>query len=211
MRNLIVLGVLIALILISFIFYGAQIEAFFEGNNAIKFFDRYGNWAWLVAIALLIADLFLPLPGTIIMSALGFIYGPFWGGMLATLGNFLSGVLAYWLCRSIGKKGALWILGEKDFVKGHKLFNNRGGYIVSLSRWLPILPEAVSCMAGLNRMQFRKYWIALISGSLPLGFIFAYIGHYGSSEPALAITLSAILPLIIWIGVQYILRDILKS
>ena len=208
MRNWIVMGVLIAFIIISFLIFGEKLTSFFEEGKAVQFLEQYGQWAWLIAIILLMADLILPLPGTIIMSALGLIYGPVIGGILATFGNFLAGVFAYTLCRSIGDKAVLWLLGEKDLNNGHKIFEQRGGWIVALSRWLPILPEAISCMAGLNRMHFSKFVIALTCGSLPLGFAFAYICYYGIEEPLIAIMASAVLPFIFWIIAQYWIRKV---
>ena len=211
MRNWIVFGVLFMLILISFMLFGDTFSKLFAEENMIQFFRDYGKYAWLIGILLLIADLFLPLPGTIIMSTMGFVYGPWIGGLLAVAGNFLSGMLAFFLCLALGEKGSKWILGDRDYTKGHQLFRERGGYIVALSRWLPILPEAISCIAGLNRMPVQNFVIALLCGSLPLGFIFAYIGYRGLDEPLLAIVVSAILPLVLWILAQFLLRKTIKQ
>ena len=54
---------------------------------------------------------------------------------------------------------------------------NGGGWVVALSRALPILPEVISCTAGLVRMPFRKFTVALACGSAPMGFLFAAIGR----------------------------------
>ena len=40
--------------------------------------------AWLIAIALLVSDLVLPIPNTMVIAALGVIYGPLVGGLVAT-------------------------------------------------------------------------------------------------------------------------------
>jgi len=206
MRNWIVFGVLVVLIIISFVVFGDRLTRFFEDGKAIDYLKEYGQYAWAIAILLLVMDLFLPLPGTIIMSALGFIYGPVIGGLLASLGSLTSGVVAYGLCRSVGEKNAIKILGNQDYEKGHKLFNQKGGWIVAISRWLPILPEAIACIAGLNRMNFKKFIIALFCGSIPLGFVFAYVGYYGITHPAMAIILSAVLPALLWTIAQYYIR-----
>lgn len=211
MRNGLIFLILVILIVVSFLLWGEHFTALFSEENAIENLSKYGSWAWMIGIGLLMADLFLPLPATIIMSALGFIYGPLIGGLTAVAGNFLSGLLAYLLCRSIGKKGAHWILGRKDFDRGHRLFSTKGGWIVALSRWLPILPEAIACMAGLNRMGFRKFAVSLFCGSLPLGFIFAWIGYAGIAHPYLAILVSAFLPLLLWVIAQYFMRRLVDK
>lgn len=206
MRNWWVVLFLAILIIASFLIWGEWFANIFTEEGVNHVLNNYGQWAWLFGIGLLIGDLFLPLPATILMSGLGFIYGPILGGLLATLGNFLSGLLAYGICRSLGREGAVRILGEKDLAKGEKVFNTNGGWIVAISRWLPIIPEIVSCMAGLNQMRFRFFAVALLCGSLPLGFTFAYIGYYGVTHPAMAVVISAGLPFILWLIAQYFLR-----
>lgn len=54
-------------------------------------------------------------------------------------------------------------------------------------------------------MDFSRFCIALICGSLPLGFAFAAIGAAGHESPALAIALSAIVPAILWMIVRPLL------
>ncbi len=211
MRNWLIAILIGLLIIISFLIWGDWFVEIFTNDGAISFLEGYGNWAWAAGILLLIGDLALPLPGTIIMSGLGYLYGPMVGGLLATIGNFLSGMLAFGLCRAFGKKGAERLLGKADLEKGKRIFTSKGGWIVAISRWLPIVPEVVACMAGLNQMKTKIFVIALICGSVPLGFVFAYIGHSGVEYPTIAIILSAVLPAILWIVAQYILRRLSKD
>lgn len=206
MRNFLIFLVLFLLVVIPFLIWGDWFAELFGSETAIEKLRTYGSLAWLAGILLLMADLFLPLPGTVIMSALGYLYGPFWGSLLAVVGGFLSGVLAYALCRSLGEKGALVLLGEKDFERGKRLFSKNGGWIVAISRWLPVFPEIVACMAGLNRMDWWKFVVALLCGAIPLGVVFAYIGHAGIDNPGLALGISAGLPVVLWLVAQYFLR-----
>jgi uncharacterized membrane protein YdjX (TVP38/TMEM64 family) len=148
----------------------------------------------------------LPLPGTIIMAALGYIYGPFVGGMLSGIGSFVSGAAGYWLCRMIGDRAARRILGARDYERGKAMSDKVGGLIVALSRWLPVFPEVVSCMAGLTRMRPIVFHLALLCGSLPLGFVYAYIGFSGIDNPAVAMILSAGVPPVIWLTIRWIFR-----
>jgi uncharacterized membrane protein YdjX (TVP38/TMEM64 family) len=73
---------------------------------------------------------------------------------------------------------------------------------VALSRWLPVFPEVIACMAGLARMPLSTFLIALLCGSAPLGFAFASIGHAGVEHPVLALALSALAPPLLWLVVQ---------
>jgi uncharacterized membrane protein YdjX (TVP38/TMEM64 family) len=136
------------------------------------------------------------------MAALGFIYGPVAGGLIAAGGSFCSGALAYLVCRRFGRPVAVRVLGPQDLMEGERLFARVGAWLVVLSRWLPIFPEVIACMAGLARMPALAFFTALACGSAPLGFVFAAIGYAGVTHPALAIALSAGLPPLLWLAVQ---------
>jgi uncharacterized membrane protein YdjX (TVP38/TMEM64 family) len=211
MRFFLLFIALAAIVLIPFFIWGDTLMAFFSWEQSLAWLSGYGTWAWAIAIVLLIADLFLPLPATVIMSALGYIYGPVLGGLLSAAGSFASGVLAYWLCRMLGEHAATWVLGKKEYERGKKISAQIGGWVVALSRWLPVFPEVVACMAGLTRMPVKNFYLALASGSLPLGFIYAFVGNAGLTNPGLAFGLSAGMPLVIWFVVSRVLRDRLKE
>jgi uncharacterized membrane protein YdjX (TVP38/TMEM64 family) len=194
MRLLRLFLILTAAVMIPFVVWGDRFEAWFTGDAAVSWLRQLGPWGWLGGIGLLIADLFLPVPGTAVMSALGFLYGPWTGGAVSALGSFLSGSLAYGLTRWIHPRWATRLAGASELGKYHDLFARSGTWIVALSRWLPVLPEVVACLAGLSRMPARSFFFALACGSLPLGFAFAAIGAAGQQNPALALALSAVVP-----------------
>ena len=193
--------VLFVLVLLPFAVWGDRFSEYFDLHNTSAVLLKPGrSWAWVIGVMLLLLDLVLPVPGTVVMSALGFIYGPWAGAAVAGIGSMLSGMLAYGLCRKFGRPLARWITGEKDLAKGEQIFRgSAGGWMVTLSRWLPVFPEVVSCVAGLARMPFRRFCAALACGSLPLGVAFAAIGHWGHEQPVIALALSAGLPPVLWI------------
>jgi uncharacterized membrane protein YdjX (TVP38/TMEM64 family) len=203
MVRLLGLFLLLALVVsIPFLIWGPGFERSFSQEGAVAWLTGYGPWAGVAGILLLMSDLFLPIPATAVMAALGFVYGPIAGGLIATLGSFLSGALAYLLCRWYGRPAAVRVLGADELGNGERLFARVGGWLVVLSRWLPVFPEVIACMAGLARMPPRAFFAALACGSAPLGFVFAAIGHAGVDHPVLAITLSAGLPPLLWLAVQ---------
>lgn len=206
MRLLLLFLGLAAIVLVIFFIWGDALMALFTQEGTIAWLKGYGYWAWAAAVVLLMADLILPLPATLIMAALGFFYGPLVGGLISACGSFLAGSFGYWLCWFMGEGAAIKLLGEKDFARGKKLSGNIGGWVVALSRWLPVFPEVIACMAGLTRMPPRYFHTALLCGSLPLGFVYAYVGTTGVTHPVLAIVLSAGLPPLIWWFVRSVFR-----
>ncbi|MFN6269651.1 MAG: TVP38/TMEM64 family protein [Akkermansiaceae bacterium] len=184
--------------LVGWFFFGQGLEEIWNVENLVTHFENAKGWAWLLGIALLMADLFLPIPGTIVMSALGAVYGFWIGGLLSAIGSMLAGMSGYAVGRFFKESFAKRWLGEKDFEKGKSLFERGGAWVVAMSRALPILPEVLACMAGLLRMPFGKFVIALACGSVPMGFLFAWIGAIGREQPAWGFAFSLGVPAVLW-------------
>lgn len=190
---------LLASIIVPFLIWGDRFDAVLSLEGAQLWMEKYGSWAWLAGIVLLCADIALPIPSTIVMSALGLIYGWWWGGLIAGAGSMLSGLIAYVACRFLGHGAAQWIAGTEGLAKAEALFARHGGWLVAMSRSLPVLPEAIACLAGLVRMPWRTFVISMTCGTLPLGFAFAAIGALGAHNTTAAIVLSLVVPVILWL------------
>ncbi len=182
----------------SWLLWGGAWEAGFTLDGSVRWLEGSGRWAWAAGIVILSGDLVLPVPTTMVISGLGFIYGTWLGGWIASVGLMVAGLAGYGVGRLCGERLARRWLGDRDFDRGHALFTRRGGWVVALSRALPVLPEVISCMAGVLRMPFRRFLISLAFGSLPMGFIFAWIGQTGHAVPWLSVVLSLLVPALLW-------------
>ncbi|MEN8716498.1 MAG: hypothetical protein ABF384_16410, partial [Verrucomicrobiales bacterium] len=88
MKRLVIIFLLLALLVIlPFLIWGAQFEESMSMEKTVEALRSAGAWAWAVAMGLLLVDVFLPILGTVVMSALGLVYGWFWGGILAGIGS----------------------------------------------------------------------------------------------------------------------------
>jgi uncharacterized membrane protein YdjX (TVP38/TMEM64 family) len=195
---------LAVLMLLPFVLWADALQL--SQAEAVVWLRRFGGWAWLAGVVLLVSDLVLPVPGTAVMAALGLIYGAPLGGLIGAAGSFLAGATAFGLCRLVGRPAAVWLVGEVDLRRGEALFTDIGGWLVAVSRWLPLFPEVIACMAGLVRMPRRLFFFALACGSIPLAFVYAAIGAAGFERPALALGLSAGLPPLLWLIIQHWIR-----
>ena len=189
------LAILVAL---PFALWGGAVEAWLSDDGATEWMRGYGGWAWAVGLALIAADIFLPIPATAVMAALGVIYGPLAGGVLSALGSIIAGLTGYGLCRLIGPRLADRLAGARGMAQARRLFDRWGGWLVAASRWLPVLPETVAFLAGLARMPFWRFTAALTCGAVPLGFAYAAIGAIGAEAPVLTLAVAAIAPLALW-------------
>jgi len=205
-RFLILFLFLAVTLALPFVFFGDTVESLFLGDGSVQMLRDLGALGWLAAIVLLIADLLLPIPTTAVFAALGIVYGPWLGGFIASVGSFAAGCLGYGVCRRFGYTAALKLVGAEPMASGERLFARSGGLLVAFSRWLPLLPEVVACLAGLARMPVPLFMLALLCGVVPVGFVFAAVGHSGAERPLLTLGLSAIAPVLLWLLVRPLLR-----
>lgn len=197
---------LAALVLAIWLGWGGSWSERFTLAGSVDWLKQAGPWAWAAGIGLLAGDLVLPVPSTVVISALGFIYGTLLGGIFAAAGLIAAGLAGYGAGRLFGERVARRWLGDRDYEKGRLLFASGGGWVVAVSRALPVLPEVISCTAGLVRMPFRRFVTALACGSLPMGFLFAAIGRAGHDAPGWAFALSLIVPALLWLAASRMLR-----
>jgi len=186
---------LATLMLIPFLIWGEGFEQWWT----LEKLGEFGQWAWAAGLALLVFDVLLPVPSTVMMSALGYLYGFWLGGLLAAIGGILSGLLGYGLCRLLGERAVLFLLGRRGLEQGREWFGRFGTWLIAVSRWLPLLGEVTACLAGLTRMPLGRFITALACGCIPMGFSFAFIGHMGSEKPQLALLISAFAPPLLWL------------
>lgn len=198
---------LVAVMLSSMLVVGDALDARFGGPEGVRRLEAYGAWAWLLAIALIVSDLVLPVPGTAVITGLGMIYGPWLGGLIGGVGSVLAGLTAYGGSRWLGARFATWLVGDDDLRRLARFFERRGPLAIALSRWLPILPEALCCLAGISRMRFGVFVAALVIGGLPMSFLFAWLGRSFEQQPLAGLVVSGCIPLLLWPPIQYFLRE----
>lgn len=206
MRLLVSFIIFAVILCIPFLIWGDQFMQWFTGDAAIAWIRGWGAWGWLAVIGLLVSDLFLPIPATPVMSAAGYLYGAFVGGLVSAAGSFAAGMLGYGLCRGLGRNIAQRLVGEKELAEHHTHFQRSGPWLVAASRWMPLLPEVISCLAGLTRMPLRVFVVSLACGCVPMGFVYAAIGAAGQDNPKLAIGLSVLVPPVLWAAMRPLLR-----
>lgn len=201
-----VAAVIVAGMLFSLLFVGDAIDRHFDGPEGLDTLRSYGDWAWLAGIGLIISDLILPVPATTIITLLGMVYGPWLGGFIGGVGTLLAGLVAYGLCRLLGDRAVRWLVGDSNLARLQWFFARHGWWAIALTRWMPLLPEALCCLAGMSRMRFWPLFVALTIGSFPMGFTFALLGEEYKGRPLAGLLISALIPLVVWPPLHYLLR-----
>ncbi len=189
---------LAAVCLLGFEVWGEDFERLFSQEACVAWFARIRPWAWAVAVGLLVVDLFLPVPATGVMAALGSVYGPVLGALVGATGSALAGLLGYGLARLGGRPLVRWMASDREMERFQTFFDRWGGLAIIVSRILPILPEVVAVLAGLARMRLRRFVLALALGTVPTAALFAVLGHVSRAEPWYGMVVAVVVPLLIW-------------
>ncbi len=169
-----------------------------DANDAVLLLRKYDAWAWAVGIALIWADLVLPVPQTVVIAALGIIYGTVLGGLLGSVGLITGGLFGYVLMLTSARRMVKRFVGPQSLNRMESLFERGGASAIVLTRSLPYsIPEAVVFLAGLAGMPMGKFTAAVTIGSVPTAFAFAAIGAGWADQPILALVVSYVLPILL--------------
>lgn len=128
----------------------------------------------------------IPIPSEVIMPFSGFLV---WGGrfellpvvLWGALGNLAGSIAAYAVGawggrRLIAKYGKYLLISCSDLDLADRWFAKYGQAAVFFSRLLPVVRTFISLPAGIARMDFKKFCIYTLAGSLPWSFFLAYAG-----------------------------------
>ena len=178
-----------------------------DANNAVLVLQKYDSWAWALGIALIWADLVLPIPQTSVIAALGIVYGTLLGGLVGSVGLITGGLLGYGLMRTSARQFVKRFVGPQSLNKMESLFERTGAWAIVVTRSLPYsVPEATVFLAGLAGMPMGKFSAALTVGSVPTAFAFAAIGAGRADQPVLALVVSYVLPILLLPIALYLMR-----
>ena len=194
MKRVLVLigGVALAIILSKVVMeqvLGIQLEPLIAGWMA-----RAGTGSALVMIALLGADLFLPIPSSLIMVLSGAAFGVMWGSMLSLVGSVGGEWLGFELVRRYRHRAAEKIVGDEELERLARVFDRHGMSVVVVTRALPVVMETMSVVAGLSKMSRSSFLLASLIGTAPIVVVYAYAGavsrQTGSLVPAIVMLIA---------------------
>ena len=130
-----------------------------------------------VGIAILLENLFPPIPSEVVLPLAGFTITQgslsFWPTYIwATLGAWIGALLLYWVGAAVGaarlRRWAdwMWLVEGTDVDKALRWFDRYGPASVFFGRLVPGVRSLISIPAGIDRMNLVKFslWTLLGSG-----------------------------------------------
>jgi uncharacterized membrane protein YdjX (TVP38/TMEM64 family) len=153
--------------------------------------DAPGVGSAAVIIGLLVLDVFLPVPSSVVMVLSGAAFGVLWGAVLALVGSVAGQWVGFELVRRFGRRAASSVAGTNELRDVNRFFEQYGVVAVIVTRPVPIVMETMSLVAGLSRMSRAVFLGASLVGTVPIVIVYAYAGavarQVGNWLPAVVI------------------------
>jgi uncharacterized membrane protein YdjX (TVP38/TMEM64 family) len=130
----------------------------------------------ITVVGLLAADLFLPIPSSVVMVLSGAAFGVVWGGLFSLAGSIGGEWLGFELARRYGRRGSAHLADDAEVERLSRIFARHGAAAVAVTRALPVVMETMSVVAGLSGMARARFLAASLVGTLPIVFVYAYAG-----------------------------------
>jgi len=124
------------------------------------------------------------IPGSVLTLGAGFIFGIFWGTVVATVGSAIGDTLAFLIARYLAREKIRRLtLGNRKFAAMDEAIGEHGWKIVLLLRLSPLIPFNMSnYLYGLTAIRFWPYVLASTVGVLPANLLFVYLGAAGKAS-----------------------------
>lgn len=179
-----------------------------------------------VFLSVFIESFFAPIPSEIILPFSGFVASMgrmnifvviFIATIAAYLGSLPFYIIGKWgektLLKLLDKYGHYFFIQKQDVEKTFEIFNRYGNSVVFFGRLIPIVRTLISFPAGVIKMNFIRFTIYTLLGSLLWNSILTYTGYiFGDNWEVIGGWVSkyekVILILLILFVVAYIARGV---
>ena len=155
-----------------------------------------GLAAW-IGVGLLVADIVLPVPSSVVMLAHGALFGVVPGAALSILGRTGNAMVGIWIGRGAGNVLGRRALGRSGSESGREaeLVARWGLTAVVLTRPIPVLAESTLIAAAAMGLSPFAVVAAAVVGTLPEAVVYAVAGDMAASFASGAIVFLAVLAL----------------
>jgi uncharacterized membrane protein YdjX (TVP38/TMEM64 family) len=133
---------------------------------------------WLAAalgVGLLVADVFLPVPSSVVMIAHGALFGVGTGTVLSLVGSLGAAALGFLVGRR-SERLLVRLVSPEEKARADRLLRRHGALAVVVTRPIPLLAETTAILAGASPLGWGRMLGATFAGSLPPALLYALTG-----------------------------------
>lgn len=152
-----------------------------------------------VIISLLVGDVFLPVPSSIISASSGVLLGFSLGSLVSTAGMTLGCIVGWLFGRWAAPVTIYKLVGDKSRLHFRALFQRYGLMAIVICRGVPVLAEASILLAGAANLSFLRFLMFCFCSNLGISVAYAAAASQGSQGNLVyLIFASVLLPGIAW-------------
>lgn len=195
--------VLLTLMLLPFFLYDEQIV------THTHTFLHHGYSQWVVALVLgtlLAADVFLPVPSSLVSTACGSVLGLVAGTCVSWIGMTAGCALGYGVGLKAGRPTVLRLAGTAEALRVERAAERYGRGILVLFRAVPVLAEVSVMFAGISRMPVRWFLLDVSLANLGISITYAALGSQAVERGSFLLVLFAavFVPLLPWLASKWL-------
>ncbi len=197
-------GLVIITMALSFYFFDTNFHQFINESYEIltsgdkervkSWVEKIGFWGPLAIMAGMTVQMFLVvIPSVLLMVVSILAYGPIWGILLVLAAIAVASTIGYFIGKLLSPMIVEKMVGKEKKETLTFYVENYGFWVVGITRLSPAFSnDAISFVAGLLKMSYRKFMAATLAGTLPLAALLAYFGEKNERLETGLIVVSAI-------------------
>ena len=174
-RRSLVKGVLLVIFIVAAVAVVrfTPIKGYLTPAGLGRFLERTGIWGPVIFALVYAAGVCLFIPGTLLTTLGGAIFGPYRGFLYVWAGAMLGASVAFWIGRTLGRDLAASLVGDR--LKKYDEAIERNGFATTLYLRLVYFPfTPMNFGMGLTRVRFRDYFFGTALGIIVGVFVFTF-------------------------------------
>src|SRR5688572_4426050 len=166
-----------------------------------RWVNTFGVFGPIVLILGMMLQMFLfVVPNVLLMMIAIVSYGPVWGSLISFVGVFAASSFGYYIGRKLSPVTISKFVSEENQQKIGEYIQDYGVSVIMITRMCSFSNDALSFVAGILKMRYRKYILSTLVGIIPLIATLALFGKNEKIEWALIwITVASLVMLVVYI------------
>jgi membrane-associated protein len=186
--------------------------------------QQYGGWIYALLFLIVFCETGLVvtpfLPGDSLLFVAGTIAGA--GGMnvhllavllvtAAVLGDSLNYALGRYLGPRVFRYEGSWMFRKDYLDRTNRFFAKHGGKTIIIARFLPIVRTYAPFVAGIGRMEYRRFLFFNVIGALIWVLSLTYAGYFFGNLPVVKDNLSLVIVIIILLSISPAIIEVARA
>ncbi len=186
--------------------------------------NNYGLLSYLILFGIIFAEtglVFVPfLPGDSLLFAAGAFaaigsFNIFWILALLFFAAVLGDTANYWIGHFFGQKiidnPKIPFINQKHIDETQKFYKKHGGKTIFLARFVPIVRTFAPFVAGVGKMDYKKFLEYNLTGGFVWVFGFTLLGFFFGNIPVVKENFSFVVLAIVALSVAPMIYEVIKS